>query len=109
MDNRRNQLMAETLTNEMRGNFPELANDPKAILIGVTSRDMYLVSKNRRFAFGWRDADKRTTVVSIARMILRYGFNLFPNSEVRLRKMVTKDIGILYYGLPPSDNPRSVL
>jgi hypothetical protein len=23
--------------------------------------------------------------------------------------MVTKDIGILYYGLPQSDNPRSVL
>jgi predicted Zn-dependent protease len=109
MDNRRNQLMAETLTNEMRGNFPELANDPKAILIGVTSQDMYLVSKNWRFAFGWKDANKRTAVVSTARMNLRYGFNLFPNSEVRLRKMVTKDIGILYYGLPQSDNPRSVL
>jgi predicted Zn-dependent protease len=109
MDNRRNQLMAETLTNEMRGNFPELANDPKAILIGVTSQEMYLVSKNWRFAFGWRDATKRAAVVSTARMILRYGFNLFPNSEVRLRKMVTKDIEILYYGLPPSDNPRSVL
>lgn len=26
MDNRRNQRMAETLTNEMRGNFPELAH-----------------------------------------------------------------------------------
>jgi predicted Zn-dependent protease len=109
MDNRRNQLMAEKLTNEMRASFPELANDPKAILIGVTSQDMYLVSKNWRFAFGWRDANKRTAVVSTARMHLRHWGNLFPNSEVRLRKMVTKDIGILYYGLPQSDNPRSVL
>ena len=29
--------------------------------------------------------------------------------EIRLRKMVTKDIGILYYGLPQSSNPHSVL
>ncbi len=27
----------------------------------------------------------------------------------RLRKVVTKDIGLLYYGKPDSDNPRSVL
>ena len=35
-----------------------------------------------------------------------------PFSDVaatRLRKIVTKDIGILYYGLPHSDNPHSVL
>jgi hypothetical protein len=30
-------------------------------------------------------------------------------AETRLRKMVTKDIGILYYGLAPNHNPRSVL
>ena len=30
-------------------------------------------------------------------------------SDTRLRKMVTKDIGILYYGLPQSANPSSVL
>ena len=30
-------------------------------------------------------------------------------SGTRLRKMVTKDIGILYYGLPQSQNPSSVL
>src|SRR5258708_10359084 len=99
MDNRRNQLIAEKLTSETRDSFPELANDPKAILIGVTSQDMYLVSKNCRFSFGWSDANKRTAVVSTARMHLRYWGTLFPNSEVRLRKMVTKDIGIFYYGL----------
>ena len=109
MDANRNQLRAEKLTNEMRSNFPHLADDPKAILIGVTSQDIYLVSMNWRFAFGWRDANTRTAVVSTARMNLRYLGNLFPNSEVRLRKMVTKDVGILYYGLPQSDNPKSVL
>jgi hypothetical protein len=28
---------------------------------------------------------------------------------VRLRKIVTKDLGILYYGLPQSQNAKSVL
>jgi hypothetical protein len=27
----------------------------------------------------------------------------------RLRKMVTKDIGMLYYGMPLNGNPKSVL
>jgi len=30
-------------------------------------------------------------------------------SETRLRKMVTKDIGILYFGRPQNQNPKSVL
>jgi hypothetical protein len=30
-------------------------------------------------------------------------------AETRLQKMVTKDIGILYDGLAPNQNPRSVL
>lgn len=35
-----------------------------------------------------------------------------PNEELlrsRLRKMVMKDIGIMYYGLPLSNDPRSVM
>ena len=31
------------------------------------------------------------------------------NKTQRLQKMVTKDIGILYFGLPQSDDPKSVL
>jgi len=31
------------------------------------------------------------------------------SANIRLRKVVTKDIGIFYYGLSQSDNPRSVL
>jgi hypothetical protein len=30
-------------------------------------------------------------------------------AKARLRKMVTKNIGILYYRLPQSNDPRSVL
>lgn len=29
--------------------------------------------------------------------------------ETRLRKMISKNIGIIYYGLPTSNNPRSAM
>jgi len=111
VDNNRGQLVAEKLVGDLRNAFPELTADPKAILIGFTSQDMYIVAKEWRFAFGWRDTDARTAVVSTARMNLHYMGQPFwgASQEIRLRKMVTKDIGILYYGLSQSDNPKSVL
>jgi predicted Zn-dependent protease len=95
----------------MRTAFPELAADPNAVMIGLTSQDMYIAAKEWRFAFGWRDTDTPTAVVSTARMDLHYSDEPFwgSSAQIRLRKMVTKDIGILYYGLSQSDNPESVL
>lgn len=110
-DSSRGQLMAEKLVECVRIGVPEYANDPRAILIGFTSEDIYPTSQNWQFAFGWRLGSSHAAVVSTARMSLHYigqpiDLNL---SETRLRKMVTKDVGILYYGLPQSQNPRSVL
>jgi len=111
IDPKRQQLVAERLITSVRAAFPKLANDPTVILIGFTSTDMYPLSMNWSFALGWRVASTRTAVVSTARMDLHYPGELsgsaFP--ETRLQKIVTKDIGILYYGLPQSNDPRSVL
>jgi predicted Zn-dependent protease len=95
----------------VRAGVPEYTSDPRAILIGFTSDDIYPTSQNWKFAFGWRLGSSHAAVVSTARMSLHYigqpmDLNL---SETRLRKMVTKDIGILYYGLPQNQNPKSVL
>jgi predicted Zn-dependent protease len=110
-DDSRRQLMAENLASGLRNSVPEFANDPKAILIGFTSEDIYPTSKGWQFAFGWRLGSSRTAVVSTARMGLIYaGMPLDLHlSDTRLRKIVTKDIGILYYGLPQSQDPKSVL
>ena len=110
-DSSRGQLMAEKLVESVRAGVPEYANDPRAILIGFTSEDIYPTSQKWQFAFGWRLGSSHAAVVSTARMSLHYigqpmDLNL---SETRLRKMVTKDIGILYYGLPQNQNPKSVL
>jgi len=110
-DSSRGQLMAEKLVESVRAGEPDYANDARAILIGFTSEDIYPTSQNWQFAFGWRLGSSHAAVVSTARMSLHYigqpiDLNL---PEIRLRKMVTKDIGILYYGLPQSQNPKSVL
>jgi len=47
-DEDRRQLVAEKLIDDLRSTFPELAADPKAILIGFTSLDMYPVAKHRQ-------------------------------------------------------------
>jgi predicted Zn-dependent protease len=109
-DDSRHQLIAEKLAASLR-NLSEYANDPNAVLIGFTSEDIYPMSQNWQFAFGWRLGSAGAAVVSTARMSLHYdgepsGIDL---PERRLRKVVTKDIGILYYGLSQSQNPRSVL
>lgn len=111
IDYRRRQLVAETLVAGLHHARPELARDSGAIVIGFTDRDIYPLGEDWRFAFGWRDGNADVAVVSTARMDLHYRGEPPEEArlEVRLRKIVTKDIGILYYGLPQNSNPRSVL
>ena len=114
MNPERKQLIAEEAVEIMEHANPTLKNDPNAIVIGLTTEDMYIAKLNWRFSFSFRDQGKYA-VVSCGRMILPQTgrFKLHPASEEqllsRLRKMVTKNIGILYYHLPQSDDPRSVL
>jgi predicted Zn-dependent protease len=105
----RHQLMAENLVVSLRSDTPRYAYDSKAILIGFTSEDIYPTSKDWQFAFGWRRGETRTAVVSTARLNLPGDAGRSNLATARMRKIVTKDIGVLYYGLPLSQNPRSVL
>jgi predicted Zn-dependent protease len=106
----RNQLIAEQAIEIMKQAYPHLKNDRQAILIGLTTLDMYIARYNWNFSFSFREQG-RYAVVATGRMNLPVVKK--PPSETlimtRLRKMVTKNVGILYYHLPQSDNPRSVL
>ena len=107
----RKQFVAEQLIRRMQENYPAQAGNPKDIVIGITDNDIYPTSENWRFCFGWRDGRAHMAVVSTARMGLHYLDQplLGATSEVRLQKMVTKDLGILYFGRPLSRNPHSVM
>lgn len=110
-DSTRQQVIAEKLLGTLRTAFPQYASDRKTILIGFTSEDIYPASQNWQFCFGWRDANARAAVVSTARLNLRRDSAPFAAdiSVARLRKVVTKNLGILYYGLPQNGNPKSVM
>ena len=110
VNRKRGQLIAEQVVAIMKHANPQITNDPEAIMIGLTTQDMYINQKDWRFAFSWRD-EGRYAVVSSARMYLPLRrWKITKRLMVkRLRKMVTKNVGILYYHLAQNDNPRSVL
>ncbi len=105
VDHHRRQVIAEEAIELMKRKHPQLAADPNAILIGVTEEDMYIRKKQSKFAFSYR-TDGHFAVVSSAHMGQEGAEDLL---DSRLRKMVMKDIGLLFYRLPESDNPKSVL
>jgi hypothetical protein len=102
-DRNRKQLIAERLIESIAAAHA-VAADPAAIVIGLTSDDMYIASEDWRYAYGLR-AQNHLAIVSAARLDDFLGRERMR----RLQKMVTKNIGILYFGLPVSDDPGSVL
>lgn len=106
----RQQLVAEELVELMKRAYQDLANDPQAVLIGITTDDMYIRKSSWRYAFSWRH-EWRFAVVSSARMDPVF-FREPADDElahIRLQKMISKNVGIMYYGLPQSKDRRSVL
>ena len=104
-DRQRGQVVAERLIEQIKMAHV-LEEDPRAIVIGLTVVDMYIADLNWRFAFNLR-ADGHLAVVSTAVMD-----DLGADRALqmrRLQKMVTKNLGILYYGLHGNDDPGSVL
>lgn len=80
------------------------------IPIVFTNQDIYIQAYDWRYAFSLRK--NVSAVVSSARM----DFSLNPfrpadpeTQEVRLRKMVTKNIGVLYFHLPTNDHCQSAM
>jgi predicted Zn-dependent protease len=104
-DRERGQAVAERLIDQIK-TVDVLNEDPNAIVIGLTVVDMYIAELSWNFAFNWR-SDGHLAVVSTSVMD-----DLGADRALqmrRLQKMVTKDLGILYYGLRGNDDPGSVL
>jgi len=104
-DYERNQIGAEGLLKAIAAS-DVAAEDPDAVIIGLTKVDMYIEWSDWRYAYALR-SDGSHAVISTAR------FDAYRADEARqmqrLRKMVTKNLGILYYGLGQSEDPGSVM
>ena len=112
LDTKRSQLTAEEVILAVRSQHPTLIRDPRTRVIAVTAQDMYIKRRESwRFALSLRSNENTIAVVSYARMDPANLGNT-PDEELlrsRLRKMIFKNIGIMCYGLPVSQDPKSVL
>ncbi len=110
VDPSREQIDAPTLIEYMETLFLDAYRDPNAVLIGLTPVDVYDKSRAWRFAFGIRGtfADPKGVISTFRMNPETFGE---PQDDdllfSRARKLISKYIGLLYYDLPPSDDPES--
>ena len=106
----RGQLVAERVVAAMRQAIGTLADDIDARVFGVVEQDMYIERLNWAYALSFR-SDERFAIVSTARMTPPLG-TADPQRDLvisRLRKMLTKNVGMMVYHLPASEEPTSIL
>jgi predicted Zn-dependent protease len=110
VDKKRQQVIAEEALELIKMKYKDLVADPNAVVIGFTDEDMYIRNRNWQWAFGYW-TQRRFGIVSSARMNPANlgGAANDVLTEARLRKMVLKNIGVLYYLYPTNYNPKSLL
>ena len=121
-DPKRKQVVAELAIASMRKAEQGLADDASAVLIGITSSDMYIRAYDWRYATNLRQ--RRFAVVSTARLqpfadLGRWNRQLLSflllqnfNRELvrsRLQKLLSKNIYVLAFDLPLSNDWTSLL
>lgn len=106
-DRERKQYIAEELVEQMKRAYPDLAKDPESFMIGLTDADIYMRTNDWEFTHSYRKL-RHFAVVSSRRMEDTDSPSL-EQTELRTRQMITKDIAVLYYQLPISADPESVL
>jgi predicted Zn-dependent protease len=107
-DANRGQVDSEVLLGTLASAYPVTSR--RTIVIGLTNADMFNSGVGWQYAFSNR-REPRFAVVSPVRM--DRGCMGFPAAEstvmARLRKMVGKNIGVLFFRLPLSGHPRSMM
>jgi YD repeat-containing protein len=114
---KRKQYEAQSLYAQMKQHFPDLASDPDAYLIGFTDADMYSIHQYWKSSFTQRDSERAAVISSdgmqdtpLERLIL-FASHASPDEDfhARLRRILLKDVALLYWHLPLSDDPTSLL
>lgn len=111
VNQQRKQLDAKIVVDEfLQEKYPQLTSDASALIIAVTSIDMYISSFDWSYAENWR-AEGRFAIISSARLhpfVFLEKMNPAWFSS-RLQKILTKNIAMLYFDLPLSSDNSSLL
>jgi predicted Zn-dependent protease len=112
VDPQRRQVVAERALLWLERGYAQ--NAPGRIIVGVLADDLYSAERSWRFAFSIRKRRPGApglAVMSTARMKEEfYGHN--PNEALladRFGKMLAKNLGVLFLGVPLNDDPNSVM
>jgi predicted Zn-dependent protease len=105
----RKQLIFGELIDLMHNRYPQLAKDKSAFLIGITDEDMYIETLNWNFAYTAYNEFRRAGVVSSARFIPDPLAGNEKLLRARIRKMVSRTMGVVAFHLPRSNDPSSVM
>jgi predicted Zn-dependent protease len=106
----RRQASAERLVELIYPTHRALGSFAPAIVIGVTGRDMYIENRPWLYAFSYRSGHN-LAIVSYARMhpASYGGDNDDTIVETRLRKMVTRNLGVLRFGIALTGNRHDLM
>jgi hypothetical protein len=101
-DRARGQFVAQDLLTTLAATRPASAGGP--VVIGVTQADIYIRGVDWNWAYAMRSG-ARLAIISVARMpqtryIQRWWL---------MRKMLTRQLGFLCFGLPPTDDRYDIL
>ena len=114
-DAKRHQFVAEQLYAQLKQRHPDLALNPNAFLIGFTDADMYSVNQMWSSSFTQRDMLRAAVISSddmgdtpwqLAHLAASAAIDRFRN---RMRRILLKDVAILYWHLPLNNDPTSLL
>jgi predicted Zn-dependent protease len=97
------------LIGSIRERLPEVARGPDATVVAVLDDDLFAQALRARYLFAFR-GDGHVALVALKRLAPP-AWQFWSRGrvlEARMRKMITKNIGVVAYGLPLSTDPTSV-
>ena len=112
VDPHRRQVVAERALAWLEGRFPQPS--PGRVIVGVVAEDLYSAERSWTFAFSIRKRRRGApgvAVMSTARMREEF-YGHQPNEALlaeRFEKILAKNVGVLFLGMPLNDNPKSVM
>ena len=105
------KVVDDELEELLKRRIPRIANDPAAVLIGITAEDMYVRSEGTSSMSNSYNIRGRFGFVSTF-LLTRRRFE-GPSKDgllrARVRKLISRNIGVSAYRLPMSDDPTSVV
>ena len=103
-DEQTGQHVAEKIIAILKQKYPPSTSAERTIYIALLPQDIYIKRQKSRFAYIYNQ--EGYAVISDARLAISANES---QQKARVRKLINRAIGILYFNLPYSDDRRSVL